>query len=82
MKLGKWLKYLDPIMDVAIFTDKSPADTPAFEGSLLDLPKKYKKMKIGRPADAPSGEEPIFVTQYVNTHGVTVDHITINLLEK
>lgn len=82
MKLGKWLKYLDPIMDVAIFTDKSPADTPAFEGSLLDLPKKYKKMKIGRPADDPSGEEPIFVTHYVNKHGATIEQITINLLEK
>lgn len=82
MKLGKWLKYLNPIMDVAIFTDKSLDDVPAFEGSLLDLPKKYKKMKIGRPADDPSGEEPIFVTHYVNKHGATIERITINLLEK
>jgi len=80
MKLGKWLKYLDPIVDVTIFTDKRLV--PAFEGSLLDLPKKYKKMKIGRPADDVSGEEPIFVTHYVNKHGATIDHITINLLEK
>lgn len=82
MKLGKWLKYLDPIVDVAIFTDKSPEDTPAFEGSLLDLPKKYKKMKIGRPANDNSGEEPIFVTHYVNKHGATIEQITINLIEK
>lgn len=80
MKLGKWLKYLDPLMDVTIFTNKSPADTPAFEGHLFDLPNKYKKMKIGRPAD--DVVEPIFVTHYVNKNGATIDHITINLIEK
>lgn len=82
MKLGKWLKYLDPILDVVIFTDKCLEDKPAFEGYLLDLPKKYKKMEIGRPDDDFSGEEPIFVTHYTNEHGAIVDRITINLIEK
>lgn len=82
MKLKKWLKYVDPIVDVAIFTDKTQGDIPAFEGSPLDIPKKYKKMKIGRPSWDDSGEEPIFITHFTNIHGVVLSRITINLIEK
>ena len=82
MKLKKWLKYVDPIVDVVIYTDKTPNDNPAFQGSLFDLPKKYKKMKIGRPSSDTSGEEPIFITHFTNIHGVVLNQITINLIEK
>lgn len=80
MKLGKWLRYVDPIVEVTIFTDKTPPDVPAFSGSLLDLPKKYKKMKIGR-AEFDDREEPIFITHFTNEHGVICENITINLIE-
>ena len=82
MKLKKWLKYVDPVIDVAIFTDKTPNDDPAFKGALFDIPKKYKKMKIGRPSWDTSGEEPIFITHFTNIHGVVLSCITINLIEK
>lgn len=81
MKLKKWLKYMDPIVDVTIFTDKTPPDAPAFSGPLFDLPKKYKKMKIGRAEFDDSGEEPIFITHFTNEHGVICENITINLIE-
>lgn len=80
MKLKKWLKYMDPIVDVTIFTDKTPPDVPAFSGPMFDIPKKYKKMKIGR-AEFDDGEEPIFITHFTNEHGVILDRITINLIE-
>ena len=80
MKLKKWLKYMDPIVNVTVFTDKTPSDAPAFSGCLLDLPKKYKKMKIGR-AEFDDGEEPIFITTFENEHGVILENITINLIE-
>lgn len=80
MKLKKWLKYMDPIVNVTVFTDKTPSDAPAFSGCLLDLPKKYKKMKIGR-AEFDDGEEPIFITTFKNEHGVILENITINLIE-
>lgn len=82
MKLKKWLKYVDPIVNVAIFTDKTQYDIPAFEGNMWDIPKKYKKMKIGRPSSDTSGEEPIFITHFTNIHGAVLDQITINLIEK
>lgn len=82
MKLKKWLKYLDPMMDACIFTDKSKGDEPAWQGSAFNIPKKYKNMKIGRPKWDKSGDEPIFVTHYNNRNGVTLEQITINLLSK
>ncbi len=82
MKLKKWLKYLDPIVEIVIYTDKSPDNKPAFEGNPWDIPKKYKNMKIGRPKWDNSGEEPIFITHFTNQHGVVLERVTINLLEK
>lgn len=82
MKLKKWLKYVDPIVEVNVFTDKSPCDTPAYSGPLFALPKKYKKMKIGRAKWDNDGDEPIFITHFVNKNGATLELITINLLEK
>lgn len=82
MKLKKWLKYVDPIVNITIFTDKSLDDKPAFEGNPWDIPKKYKNMKIGRPEWDVSREEPIFITHFTNEHGAILENITINLLEK
>lgn len=81
MKLKKWLKYLDPIVDICIYTDKSPDDKPVFEGNPWDIPKKYKNMKIGRP-HGDNDEEPIFITHFTNWNGVILERVTINLLEK
>ena len=82
MKLKKWLKYLDPMIDAIIFTDKNKVDEPAWQGSAFDIPKKYKNMKIGRQKWDNTGEEPIFITHHINRNGVTLEQITINLLEK
>ena len=81
MKLKKWLKYVDPIVQITIFTDKTSDDVPAFDGAPWDIPKKYKNMKIGRGKND-DGEEPIFITHFTNNHGVILDRITINLIEK
>lgn len=82
MKLKKWLKYVDPMVTITIYTDKSIDDIPAFDGNPWDIPKKYKNMKIGRPKWDDSGEEPIFITHFTNEHGVILERITINLIEK
>lgn len=81
MKLKKWLKYVDPMVEITIFTDKTLGDEPAFEGDPWDIPKKYKNMKIGRPS-GDDDEEPIFITHFTNQHGAVLENITINLLEK
>lgn len=83
MKLKKWLKYLDPMVKVIIFTDTSPNDTPAWEGwGFDDIPKKYKKMKIGRAEWDNNDDEPIFITHYTNIYGAVLEQVTINLLSK
>ena len=82
MKLKKWLKHVDPVINVRIFTDKSPDDKPAFDGALFDIPKKYKNMEIGRPKSDKSKDEPIFIVTFVNGYKVTLPLIVINLLEK
>lgn len=80
MKLKKWLKYLDPIGEkIRIYTDKH--EKAVFVGDIWDIPKKYKNMKIGRAEDD-GGDEPIFITHFTNEHGVVLDCITINLIEK
>ena len=82
MKLKKWLKYLEPMVDAVIFTNKCKEDEPAWQGLVLDIPKKYKNMKIGRAEWDNFSDEPIFITHYTNRRGVTLEQITINLLEK
>lgn len=80
MKLKKWLKYLDPMCDAIVYTDKTPEGYPAFDGPAFDIPKKYKNMKIGRTDN--NSDEPIFITHFINEHGATIDRVTINLIEK
>lgn len=81
MKLKKWLKYVDPVVHIIIFTDKTSDGVPVFEGFSWDIPKKYKNMKIGRGKND-DGEEPIFLTHFTNKNGVIFECITINLIEK
>ena len=57
MKLKKFIKQIDPIVDVIIWGSKH--EYPLYEGAMFDIPKNITKYKIGRTDG--SSEEPIFI---------------------
>ena len=81
MKLGKWLKVLDPIGgNITIWTNNSDDKVPAYEGSLFDVPSYLAKCKIGRKDK--DDDEPIYMVTEKNKHDVTIIHIIANVIEK
>lgn len=78
MKFKKWMKMVDPICDVVIWT-QDDEDEPAFEGSLLDVPWYFMDFKIGR-ADKKDYDEPIYISQHTNKFNVTLPCIVVNLI--
>lgn len=46
MKFKKWMKVIDPIVDVVIWTQDDDKE-PAYKGSLLDVPWYYIDWQIG-----------------------------------
>lgn len=74
MKLKKWLKYVDPIVNVKIFG--SNHDEPIFEGAAFDIPWQLVEHKIGR-ANKDFTEEPIYICKPVNQK---LPLIVINIL--
>ena len=79
MKFKEWMKVVDPICDVVIWT-QDDNDTPAFEGSLLDVPWYFMDYEIGRKED--KSEEPIFISTYTNKYGHKMPVIVVNLIAK
>ena len=77
MKFKKWLKLVDPIVDVVIWTQDNP-DEPTYEGSALDIPWYMVDWKIGR-ADGDT-EEPIYISRHKNKYGNEVECIVVNLI--
>ena len=78
MKFKKWIKYVDPVSYVIIWTSKDDKE-PAFKGWLIDVPKKLMKKKIGR-INKDDLEEPIFISNYTNEYKTKLPTIVINLL--
>ena len=76
MKLKKFIKQIDPIIDVIIWGSKH--EHPLYEGPMFDIPKKIKKYKIGRIDDS---EEPIFIITEINKYQVKLPIIVINVIE-
>lgn len=77
MKLKKFMKLIDPIVDVIIWTNDDNEE-PSFEGSILNIPWWYLDLKIGRrPEDS---EEPIYISEHTNKFGHKEPCIVINLL--
>lgn len=77
MKLKKFIKQIDPIVDVIIWGSKH--EYPLYEGAMFDIPKNITKYKIGR-ADG-SSEEPIFIITEINKYQATLPIIVINVIE-
>lgn len=76
MKLKKFIKQIDPIIDIVIWGSKH--EHPLYKGSMFDIPKKIMKYKIGR---IDSDEEPIYITIETNQFNVTLPIIIINVIE-
>jgi hypothetical protein len=76
MKLKKWLKYVDPIVDVKIFEGEE--EDPVFEGPLFDIPWGLTEHEIGR-VDNTDKDEPIFICSHVNQYNVELPLIVINI---
>ncbi len=77
MKLKKFLKIMDPIIQVEIFNQID--EEPVFHGCLMDVPWGLANKEIGRADN--SKEEPIFITERTNEYGVKLPCITINIIE-
>lgn len=84
MKLKKWIKFVDPLADIVIYTQDSKEDEPAYEGSLLNMPWYYMDMEIGREDD--SCDEPIYISMkektFLNGTKSKIPIVIINLIEK
>ena len=77
MKFKKWMKCIDPIVDVIIWTQDDDEE-PAFEGSLLDMPWYYMDFQISR-ADGDC-EEPIYISEHTNKYGNKMPCVVVNLI--
>lgn len=79
MKLKKWIKAVDPLIDVVIWT-QDDNESPSFEGSMFDIPSRFLNYKIGR-ADKKNEDEPIYIAEYTNKHNVKLPVVVINLIK-
>lgn len=77
MKFKKWLKMVDPVVDVVIWT-QDDSNEPAFEGSILDIPWGMVDWQIGRIDD--NLEKPIYISKHTNKHGCETECIVVNLI--
>ena len=62
MKFKKWIKYVDLLTYIVIWTD-DVKEEPAFKGYLIDMPWIYMDMKIGRSKNDENEDEPIRFAQ-------------------
>lgn len=79
MKLGKWIKVVDPVIDVEIWSQYSEEDEPLYKGSMFNIPWTLVDKEIGRVDD--NINEPIFIVQKENEYGVMLPYIVINIIE-
>ena len=78
MKLGKWIKVIDPVIEVEIWSQYTE-DEPLYKGSMFNIPWTLVDKEIGRVDDITN--EPIFIVQRENKYGVTLPCIIINIIE-
>lgn len=80
MTLKKWMKYVDPIVDVEIYG----SDELLYKGPMFEIPWTLVDYPIGRNEDTKGdfNEEPIFIHQITNEYNVTLPCITINIKDK
>ena len=76
MKLKKWLKYVDPIVDVKIF--ESGSEESIFEGAAFDIPWQLVEHEIGRVDDTDK-DEPIYICSHTNQYNTELPLIVINI---
>ena len=79
MTLKKWLKYIDPIVDITIWTQDDD-ETPSYEGSVLDIPWTIVDSEIGR-ADPTDTDEPIYIS-ITDKNGLMCPKIVANIILK
>lgn len=82
MKLGKWLKTVDCMFDVAIWSQYSRENEPDWEGNAFDIPWTFMDKEIGFIEDQDDGEPPIYFAPYTNEHGANLVKVVINIIEK
>ena len=81
MRFKKWLKQIDPLTYVVIWTnDYSDNEDPAFSGWISDIPWYFMDMKIGRPKSADTDEAPIYFTRDLGAEYKNREGIVVNLL--
>lgn len=78
MKLGKWIKVIDPVIEVEIWSQYTE-DEPLYKGNMFNIPWTLVDKEIGRVDD--NINEPIFIVQRENEYGVTLPCIIINIIE-
>ena len=78
MKLEKWIKVIDPVIEVEIWSQYTE-DEPLYKGSMFNIPWTLVDKEIGRVDDITN--EPIFIVQRENEYGVTLPCIIINIIE-
>ena len=78
MKLGKWIKVIDPVIEVEIWSQYTE-DEPLYKGSMFNIPWTLVDKEIGRVDDITN--EPVFIVQRENEYGVTLPCIIINIIE-
>ena len=79
MTLKKWLKYVDPIVDIIIWSQDDD-ETPFYEGSVLDIPWTIVDSEIGR-ADPTDIDEPIYIST-IDKNGWVCPVIVANIILK
>jgi hypothetical protein len=78
MKLLKWIKQVDSICDVIIYSQYDEEE-PIFEGAMFEIPWVYMNKEIGRTDG--SQEEPIYISHKKLDNGVVLPVIIINIIE-
>jgi len=79
MTLRKWLKYVDPLVDIVIWSQDDD-ETPFYEGSVLDIPWTIVDSEIGRE-DPTDTSEPIYIST-TDEDGYVFPKIVANIILK
>ena len=79
MKLKKWIKKIDPIIDVAIWGEEG--NEPLYNGPAFDIPWSLINLQIRKKTEKNSNE-PIYICTYKNNNNTILPLIVINVIDK
>lgn len=69
MKLKKFLKMVDSIDDIILWSDREDTNDPLYKGCILYVPYYLLNHKIAHMED---GDKPICIVHYENKYGTKV----------